>query len=390
MCDFNGRPARDQQYANFGATQGAICNLDTDLIVIPPLAGNGSQISPLELDPCAAAGEFFVWDGAQHICGNIVGDAPITANWDGSSWRIGEDSCTVYKVPTVYNTIQAAIDAINSNPPSPGNLILLCPGAYIESFTVPRNTYIYSVAPLDRSSVAIRGSITYPNGSARCGLAGLQISSLSTAQPTITCGGLSLFIQYCNISIITGNTVPTISATGTNLKFNDAGLTTNTNLPAVDCDSGSIISYNSTFAGADGPVVHLRNNAQWISSVDLITSGSLLMDDASLAVLESTRFTNDYSTGPTIQNNSTFVTSPGNLICQGCTFADNTTPVVGSTVFDLTQAGTLTRVSLCTFMDNTTANIKTGAATLEYGGLVNLGGGGTTIAAPATNVGFVP
>lgn len=289
-CNFRGAPASDISVTSLFAQGAAVCQLQSGLEVVPPLEGTGAPGNPLTLAPCAIPGEFYVWNGTSHVCAPISAVSPLVAQWTGLDWLLSEDSCSVYRVPIAYATIQLAIDAINAAAPGPSH-ILLCPGTYVESFTLPTNTQLTSTAQTSAqvggvSNVRILGTITIPAApGGRWAFAGLDVSGVtgpaldasasssgsiqmaycqfsgSSTAVAIELAGGTFFATFCGARILGVATQPALRASA------------QANLETFGCD------WTRTTAGG-GTSMQLNDNAVYRGNYDTFFQSTLELNDA--------------------------------------------------------------------------------------------------------------
>lgn len=389
MCDIRGKPPSDSYNSITSATSGVFCSLETDLDVIPPLVGDGSAENPLQLEPCAVDGEFFVWNGTDHICASLRGIAPILTQWTGTNWEISEDSCNIFRVPNAYPTIQSAIDEINSLP-LPAATILLCPGNYVESFTLPRNVYLTSTTPTIRSSTRIVGNIVIQAGGGRTGIAGMQIASANPNAPVIdaSTSAQSVFMTDVNVSNHISATVPGIVIGNGNFNLRHTNVSGNGGPTAVQINnSGDLSSLDCNYSNDNNICITLNDNGSFTGVEDFFLQGNITLNGTSRANLNDCRFTNPTTTPFIIDNSALLIANGYTVLCKDCVFQDN---AGGSELIQHNTAGTLMQLSFCTFRDNAATDLKTGAGDVDYGALVPFATPVTFVGGTNTNVGLIP
>lgn len=390
MCDIRGKPPSDSYNSITSATSGIFCTLETDLDVVPPLVGDGSVENPLQLEPCAVDGQFFAWNGTDHICATMRGIAPIETFWNGTEWEISEESCTIYRVPIAYPTIQSAIDTINSTNPNQTATILLCPGGYLESFTLPRNTYLMSTTPTIRSSTSIVGNITLPAGGGRTGIAGMQISSANPNASVLDASASiqSVLLTDVNLSNSIVATVPALVAGGGNLNLRHTNVAGNGGPSAVQLSgSAALTSLDCAYDSNINVGITLSGGATYDGTNDTFLSSSIILSGTSRIIIDGCRFISPLAV-PFIIDNSTIPTINGfTVLCTNCTFQENSG---GNELIQHNTAGTLMQLSFCTFRNNTATNLKTGAGDVDYSALAPFVTPTTFLGGTNTNTGLIP
>jgi len=289
---------------------------------------------------------------------NITATRPLEATFTGTAWNVSEDSCTVYKVPTAYATIADAIAAINAAGPG-SSVILLCPGAYVESFTLPRNTFVVSTAPTHRAGVRIVGHIVISAGGGRSGFSGVQLSGTNPALPVVDGSATvhSVDFHYCNVSSAIGATAATIVMSGGNLTgtfTNFGGEPTNA---AIQLSGSAGTRLEQCSLSGTGVGLRASNTVNvFLEYVNVETNSSIELNDTAGARLYH------------------------------CTFNGTGTNVV----IVLNDTSTM-QVTHTSFEESSAADIGTGTGTITYGALVSIPPNPTTFGTLTTvSVPLVP
>ncbi|EMJ61770.1 MULTISPECIES: right-handed parallel beta-helix repeat-containing protein [Leptospira] len=120
-------------------------------------------------------------DGKNGMVGDVVvGNVPYNpAAKSGKSWKnVAQFSGITRKVPSSYPTIQNAVDAA-----SPGDLILISEGVYLEEVTV--TTPSITIRGVDRNKVVIDGQFQRGNGIMVVAADGVVIENMTARNATL-------------------------------------------------------------------------------------------------------------------------------------------------------------------------------------------------------------
>ena len=264
-----------------------------------------------------------------------------------------------------HTTFASAIAAANA-----GDVIVIRPATYVESFTVTKNLTFYAFDSSFRigERVTMLGKVTISASNVEAGFYGIKFETNSDNSINLTGTSSSVTCQDCYFLADSANSINVTGDGGTNLYIENCSGSFSSTFSLYTASGGFIWLKNSLFADAVTPGTSTNS-----ASVVYIFDSSLIFPISTTSVGSIVVKNSTFGSQVSPFTNTTWVTTAGSgtSVIDKCTLNSGTASAI--------SIGTGTTVIATEIVVNSSnTNAITGAGTIQYGA-IDFAGSSSTI-----------